>query len=119
MTVGRVEHWHDPAAPAPHSLVPACRVLAVNDAGEILLQLRRDTGQWALPMSKQEIGETVTECAVQETKSTSTPRRRRGPPGVRGHPAGSTRQRQAGAQRRGFMLRQINLWLTGNHPHID
>jgi ADP-ribose pyrophosphatase YjhB (NUDIX family) len=66
--VGRVEYWHDPAAPPPNSLVPACGVLAVNDAGEILLQRRRDTGQWALPMGKQEIGETVTECAVRETE---------------------------------------------------
>lgn len=66
--MGRVEYWHDPAAPEPNSLVPACGVLAVNDVGEILLQRRRDTGQWALPMGKQEIGETVTECAIRETE---------------------------------------------------
>jgi 8-oxo-dGTP pyrophosphatase MutT (NUDIX family) len=66
--MGRIEHWHDPAAPPPNSLVPACGVLAVNDAGQILLQCRRDTGQWALPMGKQEIGETVTECAIRETE---------------------------------------------------
>jgi 8-oxo-dGTP pyrophosphatase MutT (NUDIX family) len=28
-------------------------VLAVNEAGEILLQRRRDTGQWALPMGSR------------------------------------------------------------------
>jgi 8-oxo-dGTP pyrophosphatase MutT (NUDIX family) len=66
--MGRVEYWHDPAAPAPNSLVPACGVLAVNDAGEILLQRRRDTGQWAIPMGKQEIGETIRECAIRETR---------------------------------------------------
>lgn len=33
--MGRVEYWHDPRAPTPNSLVPACGVLAVNDAGEI------------------------------------------------------------------------------------
>lgn len=65
--MGRVEYWNDPAAPEPNSLVPACGVLAVNDNGEILLQRRRDTGQWALPMGKQEIGESVTECAIRET----------------------------------------------------
>ena len=66
--MGRVEYWHDPDAPAPNSLVPASGVLAVNERGEILLQRRRDTGQWALPMGKQELGETITECAIRETK---------------------------------------------------
>jgi hypothetical protein len=31
--VGRVEYWNDPAAPKPNSLVPACGVLAADDAG--------------------------------------------------------------------------------------
>jgi 8-oxo-dGTP pyrophosphatase MutT (NUDIX family) len=62
----RVEYWHDPAAPAPNSLVPAAGVLAVNEQGEILLQRRRDTGHWALPMGKQEMGETVAQCAIRE-----------------------------------------------------
>ena len=66
--MGRTEYWHDPNAPQANSLVPACGVLAVNEHGEILLQRRRDTGQWALPMGRQEIGETVTECAIRETK---------------------------------------------------
>jgi len=65
--VGRVEYWNDPAAPKPNSLVPACGVLAVDDAGRVLLQRRRDTGQWAIPMGKQEIGETPTQCAIRET----------------------------------------------------
>jgi 8-oxo-dGTP pyrophosphatase MutT (NUDIX family) len=33
----------------------------------VLLRRRRDTGQWAIPMGKQELGETVTQCAVRET----------------------------------------------------
>jgi 8-oxo-dGTP pyrophosphatase MutT (NUDIX family) len=65
--MGRVEYWNDPAAPRPNSLVPACGVLAVDDDGRILLQRRRDTGQWALPMGKQELGETPSQCAVRET----------------------------------------------------
>ncbi|HEY8527544.1 MAG TPA: NUDIX domain-containing protein [Acidimicrobiales bacterium] len=66
--MGRVEYWHNPDAPKPNSLVPASGVLAVNDRGEVLLQRRRDTGQWAIPMGKQELGETVAECAVRETE---------------------------------------------------
>jgi 8-oxo-dGTP pyrophosphatase MutT (NUDIX family) len=65
--VGRTEYLNDPAAPKPNSLVPAAGVLAVDDAGRVLLQRRRDTGQWAIPMGKQELGETVTQCAVRET----------------------------------------------------
>lgn len=68
LIVGRIEYWNRPDAPKANTLVPACGTLAVNDRGEILLQRRRDTGQWALPMGKMEIGETPKECAVRETK---------------------------------------------------
>jgi 8-oxo-dGTP pyrophosphatase MutT (NUDIX family) len=65
--MGRVEYLNDPVAPTPNSLVPACGVLAVDDVGRILLQRRRDTGQWALPMGKMDIGETPRQCAIRET----------------------------------------------------
>jgi 8-oxo-dGTP pyrophosphatase MutT (NUDIX family) len=65
--MSRVEYWQDPAAPAPNSLVPACGVLAIDDRGRLLLQRRRDTGQWAIPMGKMELGERPSECAVRET----------------------------------------------------
>lgn len=65
--MGRIEYWHDPAAPKPNSLVPACGVLAVDEGGRLLLQRRRDTGQWAIPMGKMELGETPSQCAVRET----------------------------------------------------
>ncbi|MGH3281906.1 MAG: NUDIX hydrolase [Trebonia sp.] len=67
MTARRIEYLNDPAAPKPNSLVPAAGVLAVNHLGRVLLQRRRDTGQWAIPMGKQELGETVSQCAVRET----------------------------------------------------
>ena len=65
--MGRIDYLNDPAAPRPNSLVPAAGVLAVDENGRILLQRRRDTGQWAIPMGKQELGETVAQCAVRET----------------------------------------------------
>lgn len=65
---GRVEYWRDPAAPRANSLVPACGTLTVDDRGRFLLQRRRDTGQWALPMGKMDIGETPSQCAVRETR---------------------------------------------------
>ena len=68
MACGRTEYLNDPEAPKPNSLVPAAGVLAVDPDGRVLLQRRRDTGQWAIPMGKQEIGETVTQCAERETR---------------------------------------------------
>jgi 8-oxo-dGTP pyrophosphatase MutT (NUDIX family) len=68
MAAGRTEYLNDPDAPKPNSLVPAAGVLAVNGQGRVLLQRRRDTGQWAIPMGKQELGETVTACAARETE---------------------------------------------------
>jgi 8-oxo-dGTP pyrophosphatase MutT (NUDIX family) len=66
--VGRTEYWNDPQAPRPNSLVPACGVLAADEQGRILLQRRRDTGQWAIPMGKMELGETPRQCAIRETR---------------------------------------------------
>lgn len=66
--MGRTEYWNDPTAPKPNSLVPACGVLAVDDQGRVLLQRRRDTGQWAIPMGKMELGETPAQCAIRETR---------------------------------------------------
>ncbi len=65
--VSRVEYWNDPTAPAPNSLVPACGILAIDGRGRLLLQRRRDTGQWAIPMGKMELGERPSECAMRET----------------------------------------------------
>jgi len=62
----RIEYWHDDQAPPPNSLVPASNLLVVNESGQILLQRRRDTGQWALPGGKQDFGETPSQCAVRE-----------------------------------------------------
>jgi 8-oxo-dGTP pyrophosphatase MutT (NUDIX family) len=66
--MSRTEYYGDPGAPAPNSLVPACNMLVVNDTGQLLLQRRRDTGQWALPGGAQDFGETPSECAVRECK---------------------------------------------------
>ncbi|MGL5811194.1 MAG: NUDIX hydrolase [Nocardioides sp.] len=46
--------------------MPASNLLVADDIGRILLQRRRDTGQWALPGGAQELGETPSQCAVRE-----------------------------------------------------
>jgi 8-oxo-dGTP pyrophosphatase MutT (NUDIX family) len=38
----------------------------IDESGCILLQRRRDTGQWALPGGKQDFGETPSQCALRE-----------------------------------------------------
>lgn len=64
--MGRIEHYRNPDAPRPNTLIPASNLLVVNDSGEILLQQRRDTGQWALPGGAQDFGETPAQCAIRE-----------------------------------------------------
>ncbi|MDI6411134.1 MULTISPECIES: NUDIX hydrolase [Streptomyces] len=64
--MGRTEYYYDPRAPKANTLIPASNMLAVNAEGAILLQRRRDTGQWALPGGVQEIGESPAQCAVRE-----------------------------------------------------
>jgi 8-oxo-dGTP pyrophosphatase MutT (NUDIX family) len=64
--VGRTEYLNDPSAPKANTLIPASNLLVVNASGEILLQRRRDTGQWALPGGAQDIGESAGACAVRE-----------------------------------------------------
>ena len=64
--MGRTEHYNDPSAPKPNSLVPASNLLVVNNVGEILMMRRSDTGQWAIPGGKQEFGESAADCAIRE-----------------------------------------------------
>ncbi|WP_067904785.1 NUDIX hydrolase [Nocardia vaccinii] len=66
--MGRIEYYHDPTAPKPNSLVVACNLLVTDDTGAILLQRRRDTGQWALPGGAMDLGETAGECAIRECR---------------------------------------------------
>ena len=64
--MGRTEYYYDPAAPKANTLIPASNLLVADREGAILLQRRRDTGQWALPGGAQDIGETAAQCAVRE-----------------------------------------------------
>ncbi|WP_216897893.1 NUDIX hydrolase [Nocardia alni] len=66
--MGRIEYYDDPRAPEPNSLVVACNLLVTNESGEILLQRRRDTGQWALPGGAMDLGETAGQCALRECR---------------------------------------------------
>jgi 8-oxo-dGTP pyrophosphatase MutT (NUDIX family) len=66
--VARTEHYYDPQAPKPNSIVSAVTVHVVDELGRLLLIRRTDNGLWALPGGAQEFGEYIAETAVRETQ---------------------------------------------------
>ncbi|RXS83640.1 NUDIX domain-containing protein [Streptomyces sp. TM32] len=66
--MGRRDYENDPHAPAANSLVPAASAIVVDDSGRVLLQRRRDNDMWALPGGAMQIGESLPECAIRETR---------------------------------------------------
>jgi ADP-ribose pyrophosphatase YjhB (NUDIX family) len=66
--VGRVDYYHDPAAPAANSLVVGSSAVITDDEGRILLQRRSDSGNWALPGGTMDIGETLADSAIREVR---------------------------------------------------
>ena len=64
----RRDHYRDPDAPEPNSLVPGGSALVVVDDAAVLMQRRSDSGNWSFPGGIMEIGETLAQCVVRETK---------------------------------------------------
>ena len=64
----RIDYLNDPAAPAATNLVPSANVIVVNEAGQILLMRRTDNGNWAVPGGAMDLGESLVEAAVRETR---------------------------------------------------
>ncbi|MEU6562234.1 NUDIX domain-containing protein [Nocardia nova] len=64
----RRDYYRDPDAPVPNSLVPGGSALVVDNDGSILLQRRSDSGNWSFPGGVMEIGETLEQCVIRETK---------------------------------------------------
>jgi ADP-ribose pyrophosphatase YjhB (NUDIX family) len=65
--VARIEHYYDPQAPRPNSIVVAVTAFVVND-GRVLLIRRTDNELWALPGGGQDFGESISETVIRETK---------------------------------------------------
>ncbi|MGE0300115.1 MAG: NUDIX hydrolase [Dehalococcoidia bacterium] len=66
--MGRVDYYHDPAAPKANSLVPSVTAAVRDEAGRILLIHKIDNDYWALPGGAMEIGESVADAAVREVQ---------------------------------------------------
>lgn len=64
----RIDYYDDPNAPAANSLVPSVNVIATNENGEILLIRRTDNNKWAAPGGAIDLGESVTQAAIRETR---------------------------------------------------
>jgi ADP-ribose pyrophosphatase YjhB (NUDIX family) len=67
----RIDYYDDPAAPAANSLFPSVNVVVVNSAGEILMIRRSDNGNWAVPGGAIDLGESVAQAAIRETREES------------------------------------------------
>lgn len=67
----RIDFYDDPDAPAATSIVPSVNVVVTNDAGEILLIRRSDNDNWAVPGGAVDLGESLTQAAVRETREES------------------------------------------------
>jgi ADP-ribose pyrophosphatase YjhB (NUDIX family) len=69
VTVGRrIDYHDDPNAPKANSMVPSVNVVVANEEGEILLIRRSDNDNWALPGGAIDIGESLAQAAVRETR---------------------------------------------------
>jgi ADP-ribose pyrophosphatase YjhB (NUDIX family) len=66
--MARTEHFNDPNAPKPNSIVVAVTAFVQDELGRVLLIQRTDNGLWALPGGAQEFGEYIAETAVRETR---------------------------------------------------
>src|SRR3978361_1281299 len=64
----RIEHYDDPEAPKPNSLVPAASAAVSNENNEILMQRRVDNDLWALPGGTMDLGESIGQTAVREVR---------------------------------------------------
>ncbi|GAA0220076.1 NUDIX domain-containing protein [Actinomadura nitritigenes] len=64
----RIDYYDDPNAPKANSLVPSVNVVVTNDNGDILMIRRTDNDNWAVPGGAIDLGESVAQAAVRETK---------------------------------------------------
>jgi ADP-ribose pyrophosphatase YjhB (NUDIX family) len=64
----RIDYYDDPDAPAVNSMVPSVNAVVTNAAGEVLLIRRSDNDNWALPGGAIDLGESMVQAAVRETR---------------------------------------------------
>lgn len=66
--MARTDHYQDPDAPKATSIVIAASAFVVDDAERLLMIRRTDSGKYALPGGRHELGETMTQTVIRETE---------------------------------------------------
>jgi ADP-ribose pyrophosphatase YjhB (NUDIX family) len=66
--VARIDYFNDPNAPKANSMVPSVNVAVANERGELVLIRRTDNDNWSLPGGAMDIGESMADAAVRETR---------------------------------------------------
>lgn len=64
----KTDYYNDPNAPRANSIVPAAMAFVQDEDGRILMIHRTDNDKWALPGGAQDVGETIAQTAVRETR---------------------------------------------------
>ena len=64
----RIDYYDDPDAPTVNSMVASVNVVVTNAAGEVLLIRRSDNDNWAVPGGAIDLGESLVQAAVRETR---------------------------------------------------
>jgi ADP-ribose pyrophosphatase YjhB (NUDIX family) len=67
----RIDYYDDPAAPKANSMVPSVNVIVTGGQDRILLIRRTDNDNWAVPGGAIDLGESLVEAAMRETKEES------------------------------------------------
>ena len=65
--MSRIDDDNDPNAPRANSIVVAASAFVIDDQERLLMIRRTDSGLFALPGGRHELGETLTETAIRET----------------------------------------------------
>ena len=65
--MSRIDYYNDPNAPRANSIVVAASAFVIDDQERLLMIRRTDSGLFALPGGRHELGETLTETAIRET----------------------------------------------------
>ena len=67
----RIDFYDDPGAPEANSMVPSVNVVVTNADGDVLLIRRTDNQNWAVPGGAIDLGESMVQAAIRETKEES------------------------------------------------
>ncbi|WP_261562719.1 NUDIX hydrolase [Frankia tisae] len=66
--MARIDYFNDPNAPKANSVVPSVTAVVVDASDRILMVHKTDNDLWALPGGGMDLGESITDAAVRETK---------------------------------------------------